>query len=64
MLSEDDITDEAGNMLGGKRAAMQFAHNKVNIRNTILSNFLIRIRTSGRIYRPAFSWKQAQNARI
>jgi len=28
-LSEDDITDEAGNMLGGKRAAMQFAHNKV-----------------------------------
>jgi hypothetical protein len=34
VLSEDDITDEAGNMLGGKRAAMQFAHNKVNIAQT------------------------------
>ncbi len=34
MLSEDDITDEAGNMLGGKRAAMQFAHNKVSNANT------------------------------
>ncbi len=28
-MAEGDITDESGNLLGGKRAAMQFAHNKV-----------------------------------
>ncbi len=30
-MAEGDITDESGNLLGGKRAAMQFAHNKVRL---------------------------------